>query len=358
MKFTLYPIYWIATEIDGAAFNLERLPFAITEGVRVEFVGNKITAGAFDVWQKKLGTSRVEELMTVRYALVHRYETEPMVVEGRIVGERFHSVESDKLVRMLAACLRLIRPMRQNVLTMRGSFADDDGPFELTGFDLPPLHLQEVPEVQKLFKLRDQDIDDLRTYAPRFLEAMRGEFWKFRMAVQFHELGHFQALDWKARYLHWCSAIESIYTSHRWEHQGSLVATSRIRWLLGEQTSTYAPGDLSDLLEDPRIAVGQIVDDLYDLRNFLAHGDKVPDAYFNDTLRVGFGGEVKRCEVLTEAASFIVRTSLLKILRDNLLAHFADAGPAEAYFGRQRLTRTELQRAALADGARANLPER
>jgi hypothetical protein len=157
------------------------------------------------------------------------------------------------------------------------------------------------------------------------LRGKRGEFWTFCVAVQFHELGHFQALDWKARYLLWRSAIESIYTSHDWEHQGSLVATSRIKWLLGENTSIFAPGDISNLVHDPHITIGQAVDDLFEMRNFMAHGDRIPDRFFNDAPRSGFNGQVRKWEVLTEAASFIIRASLLTILR------FADAGPAEAY---------------------------
>ena len=216
----------------------------------------------------------------------------------------------------------------------------------MTGFDVPPLHLLEVPEVQKLFKLRNNDAEDLKTYAPEFLRAMRGEFWKFRMAVQFHELGHFQPLDWKARYLLWCSAIESIYTSHAWEHQGSLVATSRIKWFIGAATNIYAPGDISRLLEHPNLTVGGIVGDLYEMRNFIAHGDKIPESFFKDVVRTGFNGGVPKREMLLEGASFIIRTSLLKILRDGLKNHFADAGPAEAYFGAQNLTKSVLRAAS------------
>jgi hypothetical protein len=288
---------------------------------------------------------------------VHRYNPEAIVVDGEIIGEQHHGTESEKLVRMLAACLRLIRPMRLQALLMRGSVRDGDGSFDIRGFDAPPLHLIEVPEVQKLFQLRNQDANDLRFYAAQFLQGMRGEFWKFRMAVQFYDLGHFQTLDWKARFLHWCSAIESIYTSHHPEHQGKLVATSRIKWFLGENTNIYAPGDLSEFAPDPGIAVSQIVGDIYDMRNFMAHGDRIPDPYFTDDLRTGIQGCVKRWEVLLEATSFIIRSSLLKILRDALLNHFADAGPAETYFGAQGLTNSALRTALAAAAANPVAPQ-
>jgi hypothetical protein len=220
----------------------------------------------------------------------------------------------------------------------------EDGTFALEGFNTPMIDLIEVPDVQKLFKLRNCDAEDLRQYASEFIRAMSGEYWKFRMATQFHDLGHFQPLDWKARYLLWCSAIESIHTSHHWDHRGSLVATSRVKWFLGEGTSIYAPGDISTLLTDPQITVGQIIDDLYSMRNFMAHGDRLPDHFFTDTPRVGYNGGVQKREVLLEAASFIVRASLLKILRNGLLDNFADAASAEAFFGSHGLTKSVLQK--------------
>lgn len=333
MRFSLYPIYWLSGEIDDQQFDLTKLPFDVTENVSIEAVWQRFRDHAFDLGKERLGTGILEELERVRYALVHRYEADEQ-----------SSRDSEILIRQIAACLRLIRPMRQSALLMRGEVRDD-GTFDVTGYDVPPLHLIEVPDVQKLFKLRDQDADHLRDYAPAFLQGMRGQFWKFRMAVQFHDLGHFQALDWKARYLLWCSAIESIYTSHSSEHKGSLVAPSRIKWFLGENTSIYPPGDIPSLLQDPHLTIRQVVHDLYKMRNFIAHGDKVPDSFFQDVLRHGINGDVVKAEVLMEAASFIVRTSLLKILRDGLLNHFANAVAADAYFGAQGLTKAALRRA-------------
>jgi hypothetical protein len=204
----------------------------------------------------------------------------------------------------------------------------------------------EVPEIQKLFHLRNEDADDLRTYFPAFLRAMDDNIWKFKMAVQFHELGYW-SYDYelkKGRYLLWASAIESLYTTHNGNHRGSRVATERIKWFLGGQTSIYSSGELSDaLLSDPHITIGSIVDDLYQVRNYIAHGDKIPDRYLMDVLRHGTGGPLPIYAVLFEAQSFIIRNSLLKILRDGLHLHFADAGRAEAFFGAQGLTNDKLR---------------
>jgi hypothetical protein len=343
MNFTLYALYSLA----GGGAELERfsraLPFDIAEGVCIENISELLEDDTFNVVRERMGRDDVETLREVTHALVHRYAPQAIrdPQSNDVIGEAQQSRASEELVRMLAACLRLIRPTRQSSELMWGRIREN-GKFDVFGFNHPVL-LVETPENQKLFSIRDGDADSLRAYAQEFLRAMRGQFWKFRMAVQFHELGHWQQGNPKARYLLWASAIEAIYTSHGGEHKGSLVAKERIKWFLGENTSIYPAGELSDLLADPNLRLGELVDDLYEVRNFIAHGDRIPDRIFQDTLRDGFNGRATVFQVLFEAQSFIIRKSLLKILHDNLLHHFADAAPAEAYFGGKGLTNASIR---------------
>jgi hypothetical protein len=343
-KFSLYAIYSLAKSQweEEEQFNISRLPFDIAEGVRIEDVSRFIRDGTFKLMEKRKGSDEVEALQRTRYALVHRFDAEMTIKNGEVISTEDYIQRSEQLVRKVAACLRLIRPMRQSSTFMRGNIRED-GTFDVESWQSPS-NLMEVPEVQMLFQLRNRDADDLRTYTPSFLRAMGGHFWKFKMAIQFHELGHWadEGELLKARYLLWASAIEAIYTSHHGNHQGSKVATARIKWFLGENTSIYGPGEISDLLTDPKITIGSVVDDLYKIRNYIAHGDRIPDRYLRETVRNSFGGPVCAFAMLFEAQSCIIRTSLLKILRDGLLSHFADAGSAEAYFGAQGLTRDKL----------------
>ena|SRR5690349_8484187 len=172
MRFTLYPIYWLSGEVDDEQFDLSRLPFDVTENVRIEEVSQRFRPHAFDLGRERLGTGILEELEGVRYALVHRYKPEAITDEQthEILGYKQSSESSETLIHQVAACLRLIRPMRQSALLMRGEVRAD-GTFEVTGYDVPPLHLIEVPDVQKMFKLRNRDADDLRNYAPAFLQG-------------------------------------------------------------------------------------------------------------------------------------------------------------------------------------------
>jgi hypothetical protein len=318
-------------------FDRTALPFQIAPEVTVEDVSRMFTEQTFEWAQTSLGTYDVDELRRVRYAIVHRYFAEDDV-EGSNAD-----MESEKLIRNIAACLRLIRPMRQNASLMRGKLLAN-GTMDVGHFEHPP-HLLDVPEVEKLFHLRNSDLDLLKVVVPDFLHAMRGEFWKFRMAVEFHEGGHFQAGYWKARYLLWCSALEAIYTSDDWEHQGSLVATERIKWFLGEKTPLYEPGDVPDFVRPrPTTSIGEVVQEVYEVRNYIAHGEKIPDKYFQTPVRAGLQGMVKMLAVLEEAVSFIIRKSLLRILQKGLLNDFANGKSADAYFSKQGLTKTLLKK--------------
>ncbi|MFZ0770361.1 MAG: hypothetical protein WCA49_04195 [Candidatus Sulfotelmatobacter sp.] len=341
-NFSLYAIHRVAGGADDEQFTIA-LPFDITDGVRIEDISSSLRKGTFDFIKGRMGSDLAAKLESVQYALVHRYEPKPFLdEEGNWKGEEIFNQESAKLVYNIAACMRLIRPMRQSAQLMQGAVRED-GTFDVQRFD-HPLEFHEVPEVQKFFGIRNSDAEELRSRAPGFLHAMGGDFWKFRMAVDFHEAGHFQPWQRKARYILWCCAIESLFTSHNLDHQGSLVAKERIKWLLGEKTSIYAPGDISTLLPQPDVSVGEVLNDLYKVRNFIAHGDRIPDSSFSTPRRQTFGDSVVEFEVLLEAASFIIRSTLLKILREGLLVHFADAAAAEAYFGKAGLTKSKLKK--------------
>src|ERR1700674_1422852 len=114
---------------------------------------------------------------TASSSAVHRYTPQAIrdPESNEVIGEAQQSRASEELVRTLAPCLRLIRPTRQSSELMWGRIRDD-AKFDVFGFN-HPVDLMETPENQKLFSIRNEDADDLRTYTPEFLRAMRGQFW-------------------------------------------------------------------------------------------------------------------------------------------------------------------------------------
>jgi hypothetical protein len=254
---------------------------------------------------------------------------------------------SESLIQEAIACLRLIRPIRQFAQACGGDVRDD-GSLTKFHFDVP-LSYVFSPENQKLFAVRTSDAEDLRFYLPLFQKAMAGDFWKFRMALEMYQSGFFQHSHWKARYFLWTAALESLYTTQPQpgsgsQHSGSLVAKERIKALLGPNTPIYPAGELTNLDPDPKLTVATVINEIYCLRNNIAHGDKTPDYYFNTCGRVLYDGhELSRVDMLIEAISSIVRQSLLTILKNGLLNHFQDRASSEAYFGGLGLTKSLIK---------------
>ena len=333
-KLTFHEIHSLGGSIFEDRVTIP-LPFEIMQGVTVEDISSWLTDASLDWASKHLGIYQTEALKNVRFALVHRY-----VADSPIIGTD-EDQESEKLVRTLVELIHIIRPMRQNTSIVRGQ-RDEDNSFRVIGFDTP--NQLEVPEVQKLYHLRDKDLSLLKLLAPAFMQAMQSNALKFRSSVFYHHAGRSLGQG-NARYLLWCSAIEALYTSHSLDHQGKLVATERIKWFLGPHTPIYEPGDIPDfILNQPNITVADVVDKVYEVRNYIAHGDIVPNDYFVTTMREGVAGDVATIEVLGEAASFIARQSLLRILRDGLLQHFENAATGDAYFAAQGLTKPILRK--------------
>ena len=332
-RVSLYPINGLAGSWDDEQFDYSVLPATIVPGVTIEDVSSMFTSDAWSLFEDEMGKRDVEALKAVRFAIVHRYQPTYLQPDA--------DEESSTLVHNIAACLRLIRPMRQFALLIAGDL-QANGAIQIRRFN-HPVHLQEIPSIQKGFFLRNRDIDVLKSVAPAFLMAMAGEYWKFRMPVSLYEAGHFQDDLWKSRFILWCSAIEAIYTSQTRdrEHSGSRVAKARIKWFLGANTKIYAPGDVPSFAPQSEPTIADIVDDLYEVRNCIAHGDKVPDSFFQP-IPTGLYGPMNRLSVLEEGASFIVRASLLRMLKDNLLNHFRGGAEAQTYFMANGMVRSLL----------------
>ena len=187
---------------------------------------------------------------------------------------------------------------------------------------------------QRLFFIRSSDIEKLRFYAPRFIEAIEGDHSKYIMAVDMYQSGFFQHSYWKVRFFLWTAALEALFTSHTSEeHRGSLVAKERIKWVLGEDTLIYPSDELTEFDTDPKLKVRDVIDEIYCLRNHIAHGDRLPQYYFETVGRKAIDeSPIYMGEMLSEAISSIVRQSLLVILERGLISHFKDAPTAENYF--------------------------
>ena len=70
---------------------------------------------------------------------------------------------------------------------------------------------------------------------------------------------------------------------------------------------------------------------IYAVRNASAHGQKVPDAHFSPVAHP-FGESVVAIDALAEAATFIIRKTLIKILQSGWKDEFKDRESREAFW--------------------------
>src|SRR4051812_43660198 len=127
MRFSLYPIHRLTSEyLDTEPFDHSVLPFQIMDGVTLEAVADRFRPDTFEWHKRKLGEDLVGILAGVEYALVHRYTPQVTIEDGEVVPEVEFYARSEQLVRNLSACLRLVRPMRQHPLMMKGIVRDED----------------------------------------------------------------------------------------------------------------------------------------------------------------------------------------------------------------------------------------
>ena len=295
-----------------------------------------ITANTFSLWKKDCSISKdtASALENVNYAIVHRYFSPT----NRDADLDAHSTE---LVNRAVACLALVRPTRRNsAMNIRGVIKAD-GTFEPSGFNLTH-EPAEVPEIQKLFTIRKKDIDVLSSVLPEFVELyqkdeqgrLKDEYEPLRMAVQLYDQAY-ALLYWKARHILWWSAIEALYGNNE------DAAIARIYALFGNKNLVdgyhcpiYEMGDIPSCYNpspDSIHTLGKMVPLIYEVRNASAHGQKVPDSHFSHVAHP-FGNTVAAIDTLAEAATFIIRKTVIKILQQGLRDKFKDRDTREDFW--------------------------
>jgi hypothetical protein len=295
-------------------FDLSQLPFSIMPNVEVADVSELLPPSMFEYLKAEAGRQRMRFFeRTVKHALVHCYD-EPRNGFTHNDAERT-AKRNDELLNEVFACSRIVRPTRREGSVT--GYLNADGTVDQRTVMFPDTAL-DVPEALKLFALRNKDLEMLRNLIDPFLRAMHGEYWPFRMALQYYYMGY-EVNDWKGRYLYWgSSALHALYSPN------SDKLVGRVREFLGEKTPIYQADDPEFEFKkpDPR-TISDVIEDINVVRNCIAHGERIPDKYFGkDVGRDSLGGPVNYIAVLDDALAFIVRETLRRILADNLLDAF------------------------------------
>jgi hypothetical protein len=312
IAFQLIPLERLSGQ---AAFDLSKLPFSIMQNVEVADVSELLPPSMFENLKAEVGRHKMRFFDgTVKHAFVHRYDEHPEAFtfqESSKIAKR-----NDELLNEVFACSRIVRPTRrQGSVT---GYLNDDGTVGLRQTTFPDSAL-DVPEALKLFAFRNRDLESLRALIGTFLKTIHGEYWPFRMALQYYYMGY-EVNDWKGRYLYWgSSALHALYSP------SSDKLVRRIKGFLGEGTLIYPPAEHPEFefLQPEATTIGDVIEDINVVRNCIAHGERIPDRYFGtDAGRGSLNGQVNYISVLGDALAFIVRETLRRILAENLADGF------------------------------------
>jgi hypothetical protein len=312
-------------------------PYAIlpSENLTIENVSHLITPKTFSLWKNDCFVSKhtAESLESVRFAIVHRHSSP----NAGDVGPHTHSAE---LIDSAGSCLALIRPTRRSrAMHIRG-IVKSDGFLDPQGFGARE-ELADVPEIQKLFSVREQDITLLISILPEFTQIYQKEngnltddYEPLRMAVQLYGEAYLLSY-WKARHILWWSAIEALFGN------SEDAAMARIYALFGNKDDVegyrcpiYEKGDIPTCVfptKEGLHTLGEVVPHIYAVRNQSAHGQKVSDFYFTQAPHP-FGQTVVWIDVLAEAVTLIIRKTVIEILRRGWRDEFKDRDTREHFW--------------------------
>jgi hypothetical protein len=305
------------------------------ENLTVEDVSPLITSTTFSTWKYDcfLSKENIRALEGVKYALVHRYQSD----QSRDAKLDQHS---DEIVNLSVACLSLIRPTRRSRAGKITGTMSLDGKFEPQRFNT---HVPaEVPEVQKLFSIRHQDVEALSCLLPEFMQLYQKsdssqileDYEPIRMAIQLYEQAYANQY-WKARHILWWAAIEALYGNDPTTAKARIYAFFGDKDLTaGYDCSIYEKGDIPPIYGTGYSGdhtLGEMLPLIYDVRNLSAHGQRVSDPHFTQVPHP-FGDTVILIDVLAEAATYIIRKTVIEILRRGLRDRLKDRNTRDEFW--------------------------
>lgn len=305
------------------------------ENLTIEDMAPLIAPDTFSLWATDcfLSKDTIKALRSIRYAVAHRYSSPSNYNTGP-------DKHADDIVNFAVSCLALIRPTRRSRASNIVGVIKPDGMLDPHQFGTTH-DPAEVPEIQKFFTIRTQDIDLLRTILPEFIQLyekddqgrVKDQYEPLRMAV--HLYGEAYALHyWKARHILWWSAIEAIYGNNQDAAMARIYALFGNNALVdGYRCPIYEKGDIPSCYPpDPKNVhtLGEMVPRIYEVRNASAHGQKVPDSYFSAVSHPF--GQTNGIDVLAEAATFIIRKTVIEIFRRGWRDKFKDRKTREEFW--------------------------
>jgi hypothetical protein len=320
-KITITPVFGLPQPPmdDNDDFSSKDLPFEVWPGVYLAYIHEQMENTDFSLWAREyLSKEDVKKIQAWQYALVNYYDEEQY-----LHGDS--EALSRELVHRIFIGLRIVRPSSVPYQYLHAQIGPDGG-FEPSGFMRAEMRLTVFP-CDSWAPVRRKDAEMLKAIVPALLEAYKTDCQPVIRAMRILEVGYISEFP-DVKQLMWAIGLESLFTSDK--HSGAQLAIRRIRQFLGSKTRVYEQSDFQRHVSVPALTLKNVLGDIYDVRNKLAHGEWIPKEYLD---KPGYPrGARSYGDILLEATGIILRLALIKILRESLLETFGSKDNLDRHF--------------------------
>jgi hypothetical protein len=187
----------------------------------------------------------------------------------------------------------------------------DTGGFEVFSVTHPRNVALNIPDIETTNLITPSDLQLFGRLIQPFLEVSENGPENIRRAVRYFEEGYSQTPDPIVQIILWTAGIESVF-SERDEPFSGPQSLDRIHQLVSPQLDIYEGSPQREFVELPRSTVGELLPDLFRLRNRLVHGGWLPEEWKSGSARPSLSQAIiPYADVLREAASFTLRKAII-----------------------------------------------
>lgn len=301
------------------------LPFNLGRGFVIQDLSQSLSQVDVAIWNQYISPEEQKQIKGETLCLEHRYQITPEIGEDE--------KQSERLLQYVAAHLRFLVPNKTNAeyilcVELKSGLLE---PFSFTP-DSYPLFLEDCEKLCS--EIGVQHLEALKaemSWIVQFRKNWR-EFYPLFLSLLFSEKAYREETN-EVRHLLRVMALEALVSSDTVFGKNALI--NRLGKLIGTSTDLYAQYRTELQPSLPQLIFGNVIADVCELRNKVAHGDKLPAAWLKRDRRRGeLGGSysLSYADELREAVTSMVSLAWKKIINDGLQSTFGDKAKMEAYF--------------------------
>lgn len=269
----------------------------------------------------------MKEIKDWSTCLVHRYTAPSSIGEAENQSSNFLSY--------IIAHLRLLAPNRTSRTDELRLEATPSGALDAFSCSKSPfwpqIHLANCERA--IIGVTIEHLNKLKMWMPWISQFCTNwsKYYPLWISINFCEKFYLEYESFRARHLFRVMAIEALLCSDG--DYGRQALKSKLPKLLGWHSDLY-DGYHNKLIGyyAPKLMLSdQLIDDVYGLRNKVAHGDQIPSDW-TTPCRGGFDAQLSYADVLCEAAGSMLRLIWLRIMSDGLQDIFADKKRMNKFF--------------------------